>query len=95
MSKVGITLAYRGDENVPALRTDLISTNAAITSSAVSQQTTISAEDSQYWMITTDGTIWINFGTNPTAIAGSGFMLWAGTYYFQAKIGDKCAVIDA
>lgn len=95
MSKVGISLAYRGGEDVPALRSDGRGATA-ITSSGTSQQASITAAADEYWMISTDGTIWVAFGADPTASAGTTFMLTAGTYYFQAMtVGEKCAVIDA
>lgn len=95
MSKVGISLAYRGSEDVPALRSDGRGATA-ITSSASSQQASITAVADEYWMISTDGSIWVAFGANPTAAAGTSFMLTAGTYYFQSMtVGEKCAVIDA
>lgn len=94
MSTVGIVLAYRGGENVPAIRTDGRAATP-ITSSGASQASSITAADSEYWVIGTTGNIWVTFAAAPVAAAGTKYLLTAGVHFFEAIVGDKCAVIDA
>lgn len=94
MATVGITLAYRGSENVPAIRSDGRG-NAAVTSSGSSQASSLIAADSEYWVIATTGNIWVTFAAAPVAAPGTTFLLTPGVYFFEARVGDKVAVIDA
>lgn len=94
MATVGISLAPRADGAAAALGTNPRTENKS--SSGVSVATTMVAVASDYWYIAPLGNVWAVFGSAPTAVAGSGFLLLAGVpYYFKATIGDKCAVIDA
>jgi hypothetical protein len=77
-----------------------------ITSSAASQQSTnnsgtgtsTSASSSAYrmWTITSTGNVWVKFGTNPTAVAGSQLIPAGASRRFLVS-GDleKVAIIDA
>jgi len=52
----------------------------------------------QYWIVTAiDGNVWINFGTNPTAVAGSGWLVVNGTTreFSVTGLPEKLAAIDA
>jgi hypothetical protein len=75
-----------------------------MTSSAVSQQSTIVANpegenhsSSRYWCVTALGNVWINFGTNPTAAAESGWLVLAGvpTFFSVSAKNEKIAIKDA
>lgn len=73
----------------------------AFTSSGSSQQgMTVATADpgaDTYWSVTSSGgTVWVTFGTNPTAAAGTSWLVPDGqTFWFRAVPGEKAAVIDA
>jgi hypothetical protein len=74
--------------------------SGSITSSASSQQVTsvVCPNDGQqhYWVITATGNVWVTFGSNPTAAAGTTWLIAAGTTRdFAAAPGQMAAVIDA
>lgn len=74
--------------------------SAAVTSSGTSQSpsvTTPSDGKQYYWIITASGgNVWVTFGSNPTAVAGTTYLIVDGTTRdFAASAGQKCAVIDA
>lgn len=96
MATVGITLAYRGGEDVPVLRS-APRTSEAITSSGTSQQASAVATVDEYWTIAVSGgAVWVAFGADPTAAAGDDYLLPDGAIMsFEAAVGDKAAVIDA
>ena len=65
-----------------------------ITSSATSAQSTVFDPECSFIRISTDTTVRIAFGSNPTATA-TGFRLPADvTEYFGVTAGQKVAVID-
>lgn len=74
-----------------------------LTSSDTSQQSDIFANAVDlgtsvfFWAVTTTGDIWVRFGTNPTAVAGEGYLLLAGTtsYFSVTGSAEKIAVKDA
>lgn len=70
-----------------------------VASSASSAQASITCPDDgrqHYWIITALGNVWVAFGTNPTAVAGTHYLVPAGaTRDWAAKPGQKCAVVDA
>ena len=72
--------------------------SAAITSSGTSQQTSITAGNDTACRITAiGGSVWIKFGANPTAAAGSDYLIPSGASHDFGNIpaGYKVAVIDA
>lgn len=74
--------------------------SATIASSAASQQvsTVVCPDDGRqhYWIITALGNVWVTFGTSPTAVAGTSYLVAAGTTRdWAAKAGQMAAVIDA
>lgn len=96
MATVSIVNAYRGNEDVPVLRSAVLGSEA-ITSSGVSQQSSVAATRDSYWHITVSGgAVWVRFGANPTAAAGDDWLIPAGgNLDVQAVTGDIVAVIDA
>lgn len=71
-----------------------------ITSSGTSQQATSapSTAAGQVWDITSDGgDVWIKAGTNPTAVASTGFLVRAGERLNLRvmAVSELIAVIDA
>lgn len=69
-----------------------------ITSSAMSQQSSITATNATYvWSITADGgAVYLKFGSNPTAASDDGWYLMDGErLYLGADVSQKVAVIDA
>jgi hypothetical protein len=72
-----------------------------IPTSASSQQSTIQAasthKPNQFWVLAvTGGNVWVKFGSNPTAAAGSGFLITDGQVReFKTQPSDKVAVINA
>lgn len=95
MASIGVALVYRG-ENFSSVVSSVIEAEV-VNSSAVSAQSTIVADGgNQFWEISSPVDVWVRFGSNPTAAAGDDLRIWAGTTrHFQAKDGDKVAVIDA
>lgn len=96
MAAIAVALVYRGESPMQVIRTTNMQ-GEVVTSSGVSAQSVMSASGStQYWEISPAGDIWVDFGSNPTAAAGDKVKIWGGTTrHFQAKAGDKVAVIDA
>lgn len=95
MATVSVILGYRAADHVPLMRTE-VRASEVVTSSAASAQSTIVAQDNEFWEVSCASALWIKFGTNPTASAGDVWYVPAGTpRNFQAKVGDKIAVIDA
>ncbi|KAA3504602.1 hypothetical protein DXM27_05150 [Rhizobium rhizogenes] len=73
--------------------------SAAVTSSASSQTASVTAPSDgkqYYWIITASGgNVWVTFGSNPTAVAGTTYLIVDGTTRdFAASAAQKCAVID-
>lgn len=68
-----------------------------ITSSGTSQQSvTVSANDNIWVISAITGSVWIRFGTNPTAASGDDWLICAGqTREFAGHAGHKVAVVDA
>ncbi|MFB9952037.1 hypothetical protein ACFFP0_24575 [Rhizobium puerariae] len=72
-----------------------------LTSSGTSQQVTtvvVPSDGRQYfWTITASGgNVWVTFGSNPTATAGTSWLIVDGTTRdFAASAGQMTAVIDA
>lgn len=69
----------------------------AIAASAASAQSAAFATTTKFISIQAGSVaIYIKFGTNPTAVDGTGKRLWIGqTEYMFVKPGDKVAVIEA
>ena len=71
----------------------------SITSSGTSTQTTITASKGDYVRVTSSGgAVWATFGTNPTASAGTSYLITDGmTEHFYNSTADalKVAVINA
>jgi hypothetical protein len=68
------------------------------TTTTSAQATATAANTQQYWIVTAvDGNVWINFGTNPTAASGSGWLVINGTTreFSVTVTGEKIAGIDA
>lgn len=97
MSSVSIICGYRAGGGAPVMRTNLPESQSQdLNASASSQQGTPVALEGQFWEISPIDTVWVTFGTNPTAAAGTTFKVWGGsTRHFQAKAGDKVAVVNA
>ena len=71
-----------------------------LTSSASSQQFSVTAPSDArglFWVVTASGNdVWIAFGDNPTAVAGTHYLVVDGTTRdFAAAPSQKIAVIDA
>jgi hypothetical protein len=68
------------------------------TTGTSAQASATAANLQQYWIVTAvDGNIWINFGTNPTAASGSGWLIASGSTreFSVTVVGEKIAGIDA
>lgn len=74
-------------------------TATAITTSGTSQQANITSSGvHQVWTLTVaGGAVWVLFGTDPTAVAGSGWYIAADTTrdFSVTVASEKVAVIDA
>lgn len=73
-------------------------TSEAVTSSATSQATTITASNGDHvCRIAVSGNdVWVKFGPTPTAASASDILMLAGSVeYFDINEGDKVAVMDA
>lgn len=69
-----------------------------ITSSAASQQSTITSQRGQMCQITASGgAVWVKFGANPTASAGNDHLIIDGSTreFGFLETGWKVALIDA
>lgn len=96
MSTVGVALGYRGQDGMPVIKADSNLVGESVTSSGTSAASTTAAMADQYWIITPLGNVWVAFGTAPVAAAGNEVLLAGGaTYYFEATVGHKLAVLDA
>lgn len=69
----------------------------AFTPSGASQQSSITAQATEFWHVTTDTAVWLKFSANPTASAGNDHFLPAGSSRSFSAAGDneKVAVIAA
>lgn len=69
----------------------------AITTSSSSQQSAAANSTQKVVRVTVaGGNVWVAIGVNPTAVAGTQFLMTDGsTEYFAVNDGDKVAVIDA
>jgi hypothetical protein len=68
------------------------------TTSTSAQATATATNLMQYWIVTAvDGNVWVNFGTNPTAASGTGWLIINGTTreFSVTVAGEKIAGIDA
>lgn len=80
---------------------DVIVAGEAITSSGVSQATTITAGtlmgQDEFWVVTASGgPIWVTFAAVPVAAAGVSWLVPDGvTLWLRATPGNKAAVVDA
>ena len=100
MATVSVTLArVRGDVNRPIPRSVPDETATTITTSGTSQQASITADDlGEVWVITTSGgNVWAAFGSDPTATAGTHWLLLAGTTreFSVSAVSEKVAVVNA
>lgn len=75
-----------------------------VASSATSQKLSINGgsvpaatPSETYWSVTTKGDIWVNFGANPVAGSGAGWLLLAGQSreWSVKQSGEKIAIKDA
>lgn len=98
MATVGIAFAAAMDGTAPVLAGQPIASEA-VTSSAASQQATSTApaSPSVCSITSSGGAIWVAFGTNPTAVAGTGYLIPDGATREFGRLapGWKVAVIDA
>lgn len=98
MATVGIAFGAAMDGTAPVLAAQPVASEA-ITSSAASQQSTSTAPASPAVCTITSigGAIWVTFGTNPTAVAGTGYLIPDGATRDFGRLapGWKVAVIDA
>lgn len=106
MATVGVALTSVSNKASSGLNAVMPSADAAATgsatiaSSAVSQQVSsvVCPDDGRqhYWIITALGNVWVTFGTNPTAVAGTTYLVASGsTRDWAAKPGQMVALIDA
>lgn len=104
MATIGIALTSvsgsgrAGLNSVPFWPDSRAFANEAIVGSAVSQQSSFAClTDGLFWNIAASGGgIWVAFGPNPTASAGTAFLIPDGAVgIFAARKGDFAAVIDA
>lgn len=68
------------------------------TTSTSAQASATAANLQQYWVVTAvDGNVWVNFGTNPTASAGTAWLIASGSTreFSVTVVGEKIAGIDA
>jgi hypothetical protein len=68
------------------------------TTAASAQSVMTASQTSQYWIVTAlDGNVWVNFGPNPTAVAGSGWLIVNGTTreFSVSAANEKLAAVDA
>jgi hypothetical protein len=68
------------------------------TTSTSAQSVMSATRTDQYWIVTAvDGNVWVNFGTNPTAVAGTGWLIVNGTTreFSVTAAPGKLAGIDA
>jgi len=86
----------RGNSGAVPAMASIPSAVDTVTSSGVSQQAAITAKAGQVWSITSTGNVYINFGSNPTAAADSGWYVAAGqTREFVCEAdGEKVALMD-
>lgn len=72
------------------------SSNQTLTSSGVTQPTTIAASNYDILVIQTDGNIRFSTGVTPVAYADDrSELIGAGRHQFAVSRGHKCAIIDA
>lgn len=96
MAAIAIAFGNAMDGGVPIMES-IPTAKQVITSSAASQQTTITAGNSDVCQITASGgKIWAKFGTNPTASVGNDWLILDGQTREFGLIspGDKVAIID-
>jgi hypothetical protein len=97
----GVNNGARSGGTMPLPRSIEDSTATIITTSGTSQQASITAattDRKQVWVLTASGAdVWVKFGTNPTAVASSGFYIVSGqTREFSVtEASEKVAVINA
>jgi len=95
MAAVSVIVGYKGSDDAPVMRTS-VESSEVVTSSAVSAQSVGVAGENTFWEIACATNLWVTFGTNPTAAAGTTFLVFGGSpRQFQARKGDKVAVVDA
>lgn len=106
MATVGVTLSAVSNTARSGLNAVMPAVDAEpygsdmITSSGSSQQAAVTAPadaDGMFWTITASGgNVWVAFGADPTAVAGTHWLIADGTTRdFGAKANQKVAVIDA
>jgi hypothetical protein len=96
MAIVGIVLGPKAGINVPIMRTDARAADSLVPGATQQASITVGDEPGLYWEVTTDTNIWVNFGSNPSASAENTWLVLAGqTRHWQAKAGDKIAVVAA
>jgi hypothetical protein len=68
-----------------------------VTTTAASAQATPTGEPGQVWIITALGSVYANFGTNPTAAADSGWLIASGQTreFAVSSPAELCALKDA
>lgn len=96
MATIAIAFCAAGEAGLPVASAYPRAVQS-ITSSGTSQQATITAGNGEICRITASGgKIWIKFGANPTAAAGSDYLIPDGaTHEFGiVAAGHKIAVID-
>lgn len=105
MATVGVTLTTVSNEARSGRNAVMPSPDAAaygsasVTSSGTSQQAAVTSPDNakgMFWIVTASGNdVWVTFGSNPTAAAGTSYLIVSGTTRdFAASANQKCAVID-
>lgn len=98
MATVAIAFAAAMDGTAPVIAAQPVSAET-ITSSAASQQSTNSAPDVPSVCVVTasGGAIWVTFGANPTAVAGTSYLVTDGATreFGRLQSGWKAAIIDA
>jgi hypothetical protein len=97
MATLNVVLA-RADGPVP--NSKVVGAQSITTTGSSQQSSVVSGANhnaSQFWILTaTGGNVWVKFGTNPTAAAGSDWLILDGqTREFKSAAGEKVAVINA
>lgn len=92
---IAFNLAMQG--NIPAIGA-IPASAESITSSATSQQSASASGNGTACRVTAiNGNVWVKFGVNPVAAAGSDYLIPSGSSHDFGNVppGFKVAVVDA
>lgn len=94
---VVVATRFRAGRDLGEFLPTPLSAESVTTSGASAQATAAPTDPTACWVLTAAGTsIWVKFGTNPTAVAGGDWLIPTGeTRVFAVTPGQKVAAIDA